>query len=90
MTFSCLSIFSFLNCCFSLRVFKKFEALSPIVEPEDNNNSCALVMRATHETSKDKVRPNRRLEVNNSRLPIKLKGTINTEDIFDPINPPPS
>ena len=47
-------------------------------------------MRATHETSRDKVIPNRRLEVNNSRLPIKLKGIINTEDIFDPINPPPS
>jgi hypothetical protein len=49
-----------------------------------------LLISATQETSKERVKPNNKVEENNNKLPIKLNGTINIEDIYEPIKPPPS
>ena len=90
ITFSCLSIFSFFSFCFSLIFPRKTEILSPREEPEESNNSWDLFIRAAQDTSRESVNPNKRDEMNKRRLPIKLRGTINKDDIFEPINPPPS
>ena len=90
ITFSCLSIFSFLNCCFSFKRDKKLDSLSPRDDPEESNNSCNLFIKATQDTSRERVKPNKRDAVNKSKLPVKLSGIINIEEILDPIKPPPS
>ena len=81
ITFSCLSIFSCLSFCLSFIEAKKSDNLSPRFEPEDKRSSCNLLIKAAHDTSRESVKPNKRVDVNNNKLPMKLRGTINIEEI---------
>ena len=69
------------------QIFKKLEMLSPKVDPEEIKTCCILKIIVDQETSKERVSPNSNKPINNSKLPVKLRGEIKKEDKIKKLKP---